>query len=114
MGIELEVSDKAKRRLAEEGNDPTYGARPLRRAVVRQLEDPLSEEYLKGRFQAGQRVRVDYNDEKGFTFEAVGTAGKTAPGPAKTAAAPGPATGGRGEKRRPKSTKGDPSTKAGE
>jgi len=114
MGIEIEVTDKAKRRLAEEGNDPTYGARPLRRAVVRLIEDPLSEEFLSGRFQAGQKVLADYDEEEGFTFKAVGTASK----PAGTAGA-GLTRGGSGSgrtgagrtagKRRPKSTRKGPS-----
>jgi len=76
MGIELEVTDKAKARLAEEGNDPTYGARPLRRAIVRLVEDPLSEEYLKGTFRSGRKVRVDFDEEKGFTFTDVGPSSK--------------------------------------
>ena len=114
MGIELEVTDQAKQRLAEEGNDPTYGARPLRRAVVRQLEDPLSEEYLKGRFKAGHKIRVDYDGDKGFTFEPGGIAAKTEGGPTGTAARLGANSTRPSEKRRPRSTRGKPSTKAGE
>ncbi len=110
MGLELEVTDRVKAKLAEEGNDPTYGARPLRRAVVRLVEDPLSEEYLKGRFKAGQRVRVDYDPEKGFTFEDAGPA-KRPPasggnGGGERAGRGTPAAGGGRE--RPKSTKDGP------
>jgi ATP-dependent Clp protease ATP-binding subunit ClpC len=94
MGIELEVSDAAKVKLAQEGNDPTYGARPLRRAIVRLIEDSLSEECLKGRFKSGEKVRVDYEAEKGFTFNGAGPAGDlTQPGkpsPDSSAAAPAP------------------------
>ncbi|MCL6581838.1 MAG: AAA family ATPase, partial [Firmicutes bacterium] len=71
MGIGLVVTDRAKAKLAEEGNDPTYGARPLRRAVVRLVEDPLSEECLKGRFKSGDTVQVDWDPDKGFVFAAV-------------------------------------------
>ncbi len=112
MGIELEVTDKAKRRLAEEGNDPTYGARPLRRALIRLVEDPLSEEYLKGRFKAGQKVRVDYEEGEGFTFEPAGAASRAAPPEGDGPDGPRPAR--RAGKRRPGSTRGDPPAKAGE
>jgi len=71
MGIGLVVTDRAKAKLAEEGNDPTYGARPLRRAVVRLVEDPLSEECLKGRFKSGDTVQVDWEPDKGFVFTAL-------------------------------------------
>jgi len=91
MGLELEVTDRARAKLAEEGNDPTYGARPLRRAVVRLVEDPLSEEFLKGRFTAGRKVLVDYDPEKGFTFTDAGPASRPAPA---TGAAAGGGGGG--------------------
>jgi ATP-dependent Clp protease ATP-binding subunit ClpC len=45
-GIQLEVTDRFKTRLIDEGYNPTYGARPLRRAVMRLLEDSLAEEVL--------------------------------------------------------------------
>jgi ATP-dependent Clp protease ATP-binding subunit ClpC len=65
----LEVTDRARERLAREGADPLYGARPLRRSITRLVEDPLSEEVIKGSFQPGDTVVVDFRDE-GFTFEA--------------------------------------------
>jgi ATP-dependent Clp protease ATP-binding subunit ClpB len=60
--IELEVSDEAKELLAEEGWDPAYGARPLKRAIQRLLENPLALELLEGRFAEGDLVRVDAVD----------------------------------------------------
>jgi len=66
--LELEVTDRARERLAREGADPMYGARPLRRSITRLVEDPLSEEVIKGAFQPGDTVVVDFQDE-GFTFE---------------------------------------------
>ena len=60
--IELEVTDGAKELLAEEGWDPAYGARPLKRAIQRLLENPLSRELLEGRVAEGDAVRVDARD----------------------------------------------------
>jgi ATP-dependent Clp protease ATP-binding subunit ClpB len=57
--IELEVTDAAKQLLAEEGWDPAYGARPLKRAIQRLVENPLALELLEGRFAEGDTVRVD-------------------------------------------------------
>jgi ATP-dependent Clp protease ATP-binding subunit ClpB len=60
--IELEVTDAAKELLAEEGWDPAYGARPLKRAIQRLVENPLALELLEGRFGEGDAVRVDAHD----------------------------------------------------
>jgi ATP-dependent Clp protease ATP-binding subunit ClpB len=60
--IELAVSDEAKEVLAEAGWDPAYGARPLKRAIQRLLENPLSLELLEGRFSEGDTVRVGARD----------------------------------------------------
>jgi ATP-dependent Clp protease ATP-binding subunit ClpB len=60
--IELEVTDAAKELLAEEGWDPAYGARPLKRAIQRLVENPLALELLEGRFGEGDVVRVDARD----------------------------------------------------
>ena len=57
--IALEVSAEAKEKLVEEGYDPAYGARPLRRTIQRLVEDPLAEDLLKGRYQAGDTVKVE-------------------------------------------------------
>ncbi len=63
-GITLEVTDKFKERLVEEGYNPSYGARPLRRAIMRLLEDSLAEEILSGRIKEGETAVVDV-DENG-------------------------------------------------
>jgi ATP-dependent Clp protease ATP-binding subunit ClpB len=57
--LRLEVTERAKDLLAEEGYDPTYGARPLKRAIMRKLEDPLAKKVLSGEFPAGTLVVVD-------------------------------------------------------
>lgn len=66
-GITLAVTDRALSKLVEEGYDPKYGARPLKRVVQRRIEDKLSEEILLGRVQNGWRILVDFNGEE-FTF----------------------------------------------
>jgi len=76
--IELQVSDGAKELLAEAGWDPAYGARPLKRAIQRLLENPLSLELLEGRFADGDLVRVEASDGE-LVFERVDAA---APAPA--------------------------------
>ena len=67
-GMDFEVTDAAKQYLAREGFDPQYGARPLRRAVQRLVEDPLSEEILLGKFDANDTVLVDMDEERGIVF----------------------------------------------
>jgi ATP-dependent Clp protease ATP-binding subunit ClpC len=61
--ITLEVTAKFKERLVEEGYNPSYGARPLRRAIMRLLEDVLAEEILMGRLRDGVTAIVDINEE---------------------------------------------------
>ena len=63
-GIRLSVTEAFKERLVEEGYNPSYGARPLRRAVMRLLEDSLAEEFLSGRIGEGDAALVDVNAEK--------------------------------------------------
>ena len=63
-GINLSVSNAFKERLVEEGYNPAYGARPLRRAVMRLLEDSLAEEVLSGRIKDGDSAEVDVQDGK--------------------------------------------------
>ncbi|MDR2973647.1 MAG: ATP-dependent Clp protease ATP-binding subunit [Propionibacteriaceae bacterium] len=78
MGIEL--TPAAKSLLADRGYDPTLGARPLRRAIQRDIEDPMAEKILFGELQPGQLVLVDVAPEGGesaFTFQ--GTAKSTIP-----------------------------------
>ncbi|MCB0976878.1 MAG: AAA family ATPase, partial [Acidimicrobiales bacterium] len=59
QGIGIELTDAAKTLLVERGYDPTLGARPLRRAIQRLVEDPLSERLLYKQFRAGEIVIVD-------------------------------------------------------
>lgn len=63
-GIHLSVTESFKERLVEEGYNPSYGARPLRRAVMRLLEDSLAEEFLSGHIGDGDSAIVDVNDDK--------------------------------------------------
>ena len=63
-GIKLNVTDAFKERLVEEGYNPSYGARPLRRAVMRLLEDSLAEEFLSGRIKSGDVALVDIDENK--------------------------------------------------
>ncbi len=67
-GINLNVTDAFKERLVEEGYNPSYGARPLRRAVMRLLEDSLAEEVLSGRIKDGDNALVDIDDNKKVTI----------------------------------------------
>ncbi len=64
QGLGLELTDAAKSWLARKGYDPTLGARPLRRAIQRHVEDALSERILYKEFHAGQIVVVDADEEK--------------------------------------------------
>ncbi|WP_257351144.1 ATP-dependent protease ATP-binding subunit ClpC [Pseudalkalibacillus decolorationis] len=71
QGIDIELTDSALEKIAEEGYDPDYGARPLRRALQRRIEDRLSEELLKGSITKGQTVKIDVEDND-FTVQSVG------------------------------------------
>jgi len=62
-GIQLEVTDRFKTRLIDEGYNPSYGARPLRRAVMRLLEDSLAEEVLSEKIKAGDTAVVDIGED---------------------------------------------------
>jgi ATP-dependent Clp protease ATP-binding subunit ClpB len=66
-GIRLDVSPAARRFLAERGWDPAFGARPLKRAVQRELQDPLAMKILQGEVRPGQTVRIDHGKE-GLSF----------------------------------------------
>ena len=68
-GIKLNVTDAFKERLVEEGYNPSYGARPLRRAVMRLLEDSLAEEVLSGRIKDGDIALVDVDENKKVTVK---------------------------------------------
>jgi ATP-dependent Clp protease ATP-binding subunit ClpB len=58
-GLELELTDDAKQAIGDAGWDPTYGARPLKRAIQRLLENPLALRLLEGDFGEGVTIRVD-------------------------------------------------------
>ncbi len=62
--ITVELTDAARRWLAKEGYDPAFGARPLRRAIQKHVESPLSVELLGGKFKDGATVQVDVDEEK--------------------------------------------------
>lgn len=62
--IEFNLTEEAKKILAKEGFDPAYGARPLRRAIQRNIEDRLSEELLKGNITKGDTVHIDAEEGK--------------------------------------------------
>jgi ATP-dependent Clp protease ATP-binding subunit ClpC len=65
--ITLLLDDKAKDLLIEKGYDPAYGARPMRRAVERYLEDPMAEEILRGAIKPGDTAQVSAENGK-LTF----------------------------------------------
>ncbi len=68
-GLELELTGAAKQALAEAGWDPAYGARPLKRAIQRLLENPLALRLLEGEFAPGDVVRVDAGGDGGLVFD---------------------------------------------
>jgi ATP-dependent Clp protease ATP-binding subunit ClpB len=72
-GLGLELTDAAKEQLVEAGWDPTYGARPLKRAIQRLVENPLALRLLEGEFAEGDTVRVDAQDG-GLSFVKAGAA----------------------------------------
>lgn len=66
--IELHLTDSAVSEIATEGFDPVYGARPLKRAIQREIVNPLAQSILKGDVRDGQSVKVDFRDGR-FSFE---------------------------------------------
>jgi ATP-dependent Clp protease ATP-binding subunit ClpC len=71
MGITLQLSEAVKDLLCETGYDPNLGARPLRRAVQRYIEDPLSEELLLGRYGEGDTIMAELDDDKKVFFRKI-------------------------------------------
>ena len=67
--IALQVTERFKERLVEEGYNPSYGARPLRRAIMRLLEDTLAEEILSGRLGDGDTATVDVDENGKVTIQ---------------------------------------------
>jgi ATP-dependent Clp protease ATP-binding subunit ClpA len=62
FGCAIDFDDKVKEYLAHEGYDPVYGARPLRRAIQRRIENPLSRSIIAGDFKKGDKIRADIKD----------------------------------------------------
>ena len=68
-GLVLEMTDKAKEQLAEEGYDPAYGARPLKRVLQQRVANPMASSILAGKFPQGATILIDWNLETSqFTF----------------------------------------------
>jgi ATP-dependent Clp protease ATP-binding subunit ClpC len=68
QGITLEISEAVKRRIAHEGSDSNLGARPLRRAIQKRVETPISREIISGKVSPGDVVRVDLDPNGELTF----------------------------------------------
>jgi ATP-dependent Clp protease ATP-binding subunit ClpB len=64
MDMQLEVSEAALSEIANAGFDPIYGARPLKRAIQSELENPLSREILAGNFGPKETIKVDFKGGK--------------------------------------------------
>ena len=62
--MKIVLSDSARDKLAEAGFDPVYGARPLKRAIQQQVENPLAQEILQGKFKAGDVIQVGVDDDR--------------------------------------------------
>ena len=69
--LKLELTEAAKLRLVDIGYEPAFGARPLKRAIVRAVQDPLAEELLAGGYTNGSTVKCDVDDGDGFRFEKI-------------------------------------------
>jgi ATP-dependent Clp protease ATP-binding subunit ClpB len=70
--IDIELSDAARTYLVRSGYDLVYGARPLKRAIQREIETPLARKILAGEIHDGQRVYVDADGEGALRFETQG------------------------------------------
>ena len=84
-GLALELTDEAKKFLIKKGSDTDFGARPLRRALENYIEDPVSEELLRGEFAGKDTIQVDCKEvagKKQLSFTGVVTAEPVAAGPA--------------------------------
>ncbi|MHC4237242.1 MAG: ATP-dependent Clp protease ATP-binding subunit [Planctomycetota bacterium] len=68
-GLHLELEDAAKEFLIDKGYNPEFGARPLRRAIERYIEDPLSEDMLRGKFKDMTLIRISVQDEEHLRFD---------------------------------------------
>jgi len=68
--IKLEFTDSARKQIMDEGYDPAFGARPLKRTIQQRLENPLAAELLAGKFNDGDKIKIDADSHK-FMFEKV-------------------------------------------
>jgi ATP-dependent Clp protease ATP-binding subunit ClpC len=87
LNIKLEVADPVRAKLAVDGYHPTYGARPLRREIERQIENPLSMRIVNGEFKPGDRVMVELEGQEIVLRKA--TSPTSAPEPEPAAAGDG-------------------------
>ena len=71
--LDIDLTEAAKAALANEGFDPSFGARPLKRAIQREIQDKLAMALLEGRFKEGDRIMVDADSQGRITFEHAGT-----------------------------------------
>ena len=63
LGFKITLTENAKEFIADKGFDSQFGARPLKRAIQKYLEDPIAEEILKGELAEGDTMEIDYNKE---------------------------------------------------
>jgi ATP-dependent Clp protease ATP-binding subunit ClpB len=70
--VKVELTEDAKKLLADKGFDPEFGARPLKRAIQKYIQDPLSLRILEGKFMDGDLIKVDANSHQELEFEKIG------------------------------------------
>jgi len=70
--IQMHITEAAIDHIAEEGYDPAFGARPLKRVIQREIQNPLATELLKGSIAEGGSVSIDFRDDQ-FVFEPIET-----------------------------------------
>ncbi|MEJ5258797.1 MAG: ATP-dependent Clp protease ATP-binding subunit [Anaerohalosphaeraceae bacterium] len=93
-GLRLELDEAAKEFLINKGYNPEFGARPLRRAIERYIEDPISEDLLRGKFKGKKVIRISVQDEEHLRFEGIDEQEKPAEETAVVhSETPGPAAG---------------------
>ena len=63
-GYDIHISDEALKLLSENGYDPVYGARPLKRAIQQQIENPLAQQILSGELVPGKVIRLEVNEDR--------------------------------------------------
>ena len=69
--IKLEISDSAKHYILDKGTNIKFGARPLRRAIQRYVEDEIAEKILRGEIFDGQTIKIDINDNNELSFDTI-------------------------------------------